>query len=323
MARWLAIAVFCTACAPDVGAKKAEPTTGPTATHTTTAPTGSGWTTTDPATLDCAFEPAEPVVITEYPIGTEEDFAFDGAGRMVYQSGGALVSSGPAGNILPIGPGPADPSGLAMLSPTELVVAAPDSGSLSLVDLETGSSVVLAGGLDQPNGLETDWDGRVYVTERVAGRVIWLDPESGEAGIMAEGLNRPNGLALNAEEDRLFIATEDGVYGIERLNDDWTGTLPKRLFEFEERVFVGTVEVDRCGFLYTIDYATGEVLRIDPDTGDSLLLVDLSAGASFGFGTLKFGNGGGWSRSELFTSNRRVVTGIDVGIPGVLSPAAR
>lgn len=324
MIRFAAIALLLAACveADDVLRKPGQG--DPTNPGTSITNTQTGTTPTDPSTADCALVPATPVTAYELPIQTEEDFAFDGADRVIYQAGGALVASSADGGTFIVSPSaPADPSGLAMLSPDELIVAAPDTGTLEWVDVITAGSVTLVSGLDQPNGVTTGSDGLIYVSERVAGRVKWVDPDTGKTGVIADNLQRPNGLALNLDEDILYVATEDGIYALDRIEDWKRTTAPQMAHRHAEETFVGTVAVDVCGFVYTIDYVSGEVLRIDPDTGDSVLLIDLDAGASFGFGALHFGNGGEWPRGHLFTSNRRVMTGIDVGIAGVQSPAAR
>lgn len=323
MNRFAVFALLLAACVEaDDGVRKAGDDL-PAWTNPNPTNTGISTTPTDPETIECAFEPTEPIVPYEIAISTEEDFAFDGAGRVVFQSGSALVAATQKGSTYLVSPNaPADPSGLAMRSRSELVVAAPDTGSLSLVDVITGGVTTVAGGLDQPNGVTTGWDGLIYVSERVAGRVSWIDPDTGTSAVIAQDLMRPNGLALTEDEQTLYIATEDGIYAVDRVGD-WEGTnTPQLIHAHDEATFVGTVAVDLCGFVYSVDYVSGQILRIDPDRGESILLADLNAGASFGFGALHFGNGNGWPRGHLFTSNRRVMTGLDVGIAGVLSPAA-
>lgn len=313
-------AALLAACVPEGGERDTRDNpshTGGTLTIGTTTPTG---TPTRTESLDCQFEPAVlPVPAVEYPIATEEDFAFDGSGMLLYQSGSTLVGSGPGGGVQVLGTGaPGDPSGLAMRNEDELVIAAPDTGTLEVLDLGTGGIETIASGLGGPNGLTTDASGRIFVSERVAGAITLVDLDAGQVTLLAKGFDRPNGLALDESGALLFVADTDGIYVIEQEDARWLRVSgPKRIYEAKPGAVLNSVAVDLCGFVTAIDYNTGEVLRIDPDTGESLLLVDLVAGASFGFGALEYGNGGNWPRGMVFTSNRRVVTGLQLGIPGV------
>ncbi len=322
MRRFAAIALILAGCAPPAGPRGAPGGPEAAGAAPSTTSIGTPFEPTAPSAEDCAYVPEFPAPTLELEISTEEDFAFDGAERVIYQGGSALVATRPTGGTEVVSPSaPADPSGMVMRSATELVVAAPDVGALELVDVVTGAATLLASGLDQPNGLAAGWDGLVYVSERVAGRVTWIDPDTGERGAVATGLARPNGLALTAAGDRLYIAAEDGIYAVDRTSPDWVRPrAPVLVHAFDEDTFAGTVAVDQCGFVYTVDYFSGRVLRIDPDAGEALLIADLDAGASFGFGSARFAPGGAWGRQVLYTSNRRVMVGVAVGIPGVPSP---
>ena len=79
------------------------------------------------------------------------------------------------------------------------------SGTLSEIDLETGERLIIAEGLDQPEGFDRRPDGRVVIAEVGARRLVEVDPASGERRVLAEDL--PIGLPAAEGAPPAYIAT--------------------------------------------------------------------------------------------------------------------
>lgn len=304
--------------------------TGDTGTPGTTPGDPTGHTGTEGTVDLCAQPPEGPFgwVSSDY-VHTEEDFDFDTTGLVLSQRLANLVGIERDGTThvvaTQIGQ---DAAGLRTLPDGQHVaVAQPDTGALRIVDLATGGSATILGGLTFPNGIEVDSDGQVYVSEFVRrGRVRQVDPLTGDQTVLAT-LDYPNGMAFSPDEQTMYIVSSGGlvgfgtstIYTLQREPDGTWGSTLGTLRTSETTL--GGMTTDLCGNLYVIEYTGGRVMRLDP-AGATVTEITSLPGAGF-WSSLRFAPGfGGWPRTEVYATNRRELYGIEVGIPGrhVLAP---
>jgi sugar lactone lactonase YvrE len=99
------------------------------------------------------------------------------------------------------------PTGLALVGSDRLVVASSESGTVHMVTLDGGASL-LATGLHSPEDMAVSADGRIFVAETEAGSVVALTL-GGAASRIAENLAAPAGVAFNGQ-NQLIVATREG-----------------------------------------------------------------------------------------------------------------
>ena len=94
------------------------------------------------------------------------------------------------------------PVGLARGEDQSVYITGHSDGTVSRVDLTTGARVVVASGLNRPEGLARLPDGSLAVAEVGARRLVLVNPSSGEITVAAEEL--PIGYDLGAAGPGLF-----------------------------------------------------------------------------------------------------------------------
>src|SRR5262249_15144735 len=135
-----------------------------------------------------------------------------------------------------------------------------------------GRSRVLRGDVPGANGI-TFHRGRLFIDEcRMDGRLLELDLSGGAPRVLLENLPLPN--ALEAGPDGRLYFPLLGSNDIWRVHPDGGAA---------ERVVgdLGTpvaVKFDARGYIVSPQVATGEVLRIDPRTGERSVLAALDPG---------------------------------------------
>ncbi len=260
--------------------------------------------------------PPPPQNYSTLSFRTEEDFDFDGGGYLLTQSNSNIAALDRQGDVSYISvPGFHDPSGLRVMSTGDIALAEPDTGGLRIVFRQTGGSVIAMSGLTYPNGVAADDTGRVFVSEFTNnGRVSMIDPYTQDTWLIAENLPSPNGLALSNDQDTLFIMTSGSILKTERTGADTWG--PLSVFaDFPPSRNFWSITLDVCDNIYTVDYSTGEVFRIDNTGTSTELIMDIQGWGNFS--SLRFGSGyGGWEREVLYVTNRGDLFGLRIGVPG-------
>ncbi len=135
-----------------------------------------------------------------------------------------------------------------------------------------GRTRVLRADLPSANGI-TVHQGRLFVGEcREGGRLLELDLDGGEPRVLLDNVPSPN--AMEVGPDGLLYFPVMGANEIWRIGLD--GGEP-------ETVATGlgvpdSVKFDAAGHIVSTQVHSGQVLRIDPRTGDQTALADLSPG---------------------------------------------
>jgi sugar lactone lactonase YvrE len=135
-----------------------------------------------------------------------------------------------------------------------------------------GHTRVLRGDVPSANGI-TVHAGRLFVGEcREGGRILELDLNGGEPRVLLDNVPSPN--AMEVGPDGLLYFPVMGANEIWRIGLD--GGAP-------ETVTSGlgvpdSVKFDSAGRIVSTQVHSGQVLRIDPRTGEQTVLADLTAG---------------------------------------------
>ena len=147
-------------------------------------------------------------------------------------------------------------------------------GRVSVRDAD-GAARVLRDDLPCANGI-TVYQDRLFVNEcRDGGRLMELDRATGAARILLEDLASPN--AMEVGPDGMLY------YPLMTANEIWRIDPDPNKHSEPQRVtgdlgVPDAVKFDAQGYLVSTQVASGQVLRIDPRTGDKTLLAQLNPG---------------------------------------------
>ena len=161
------------------------------------------------------------------------------------------------------------------------------SGRVAVLDAK-GHSRVLRDGLPVANGITIHRE-RLFIGEcRPDGRILELGLAGGQPRVLLENVPMPN--AMEVGPDGLLYFPVMGANEIWRIDPDGDGSA--------QVVATGlgvpdSVKFDAEGYIVSTQAHSGQVLRIDPRTGDTTVLADLYPGLD----NLTFADG------RLFVSN--------------------
>jgi sugar lactone lactonase YvrE len=248
-------------------------------------------------------------------LGSLENLEFDGEGGLLLSASGpqAIERLTPDGTVSTLVPDVNAPGGQRLVGRTlyfntgdaaQSGLAGTPDGTIDRFDLDTGVRSTFASGLTMPNGLAILPNGD-FVTSRDIGsgtgitRVPANDPGHPQTGWAQ--IDDQNGMAVDPTgtwlyADQTFTA-DSAVYKI-RISDptdksivaSLAGPTPKGLDD---------LTIDGDGVLYLAANGTGEVIRLDPDTGAHCTIATGLQNPS----SLKFGRGPGWTAERLYVTS--------------------
>ncbi len=166
------------------------------------------------------------------------------------------------------------PDDVAFDSRGNLVATEVMDGRVSLRDA-SGRTRVLRDDVPSANGITFHRD-RLFIGEcREGGRLMEFDLNGGPPRILAENLPSPN--AMEVGPDGLLYFPVMGANEIWRLDPDLKNP------SVPETVATGlgvpdSVKFDAEGFIVSTQVASGQVLRIDPRTGEQRVMAQLNPG---------------------------------------------
>jgi len=344
MIRWTTALFIGLAACQAGGDGDATPAAGPDATSPSPTATGSGSSPDDSALADtasptstasadtAATDSGLPAVqadcdeLPELPVDYEtlrwvqpaEDFVLAPDGRMLAVHGGTLKATSYGGKQEVLVPNLGDIRGTRMLPDGRLAMASIDTGSILVVDPDTGARETF-GGLTNPNGIAIGADGRVYVA--TTEKIMAVDPDDGSLEVIAEIANRSfDGLSFSPDYERLYFNEEVGR--VHWVDFDAAGVpgpvqdgpqIPIGAFSI-----LDGMGVDACGNLYTTEMGS-TVWRVTP-TGEVDKVMVVSGVAVLP--ALNFGTGvGGWDADKLYVMDfLGKMYAVDVGVPGKWEP---
>ena len=165
------------------------------------------------------------------------------------------------------------PDDMAFDTRGNLVATEVMDGRVSLRDA-SGTTRVLRDDVPSANGI-TFFRDRLFIGEcREGGRLMEFDLDGGPPRILLEDVPSPN--AMEVGPDGLLYFPVMGANEIWRIDPFSAGAEP-------ETVATGlgvpdSVKFDADGFIVSTQVASGQVLRIDPRSGDQTLLAQLNPG---------------------------------------------
>jgi sugar lactone lactonase YvrE len=275
----------------------------------TDADTDTDTEETPDAGIDCAALPPTPSAVSMIEgVPSSDDLTFDTNGNLVGMSSANLFKI-PKLGVPSVWVEDAGCSrGLATLPTGDVVCGGADK--LYLFDKLTGARRIVVGGLRQPNGIETDPDGDVYVTEYVSDSVRLVHPYTSTYETVAEGVPAPGGLTFSPDFATLYVASGcDAIYTI-RFDEERHPEPPKLLLTTEDPVAVAAsmtgclagMGVDSCGNLYALTGDDPRLFRIAPDASAVTQLADLRSAVS-SVSSLEWGRGpGGFFDDTLYVT---------------------
>lgn len=265
-----------------------------------------------------------PVHTVASGLGVLENLAFDGRGRLLVSEtdllgGGALRSITPDGTVGTAVADVASPGGIVVDGATAYFttgngfasgVLGRADGTLDALDLDTGERRTVATGLVMPNVLVRLPDGDFLVTRDIGTTGLTEVPADGSAPtVVRTDLGSVNGIAVHG--DHVYVGTTfEAVNKIHVLDaDDLAG--PVRSIDLPG---FGTVQVaddltvGPDGAVYHALNLAGEILRVDPETGQT---CTIATGVPL-VSSVALGEGPGWDPGTLYT------TGFDGTVRAVL-----
>ena len=146
-------------------------------------------------------------------------------------------------------------------------------GRVSVLDT-AGRTRVVRDDVPSANGI-TFHRGRLFVGEcREGGRLLEMDLGGGAPRVLLEGVPSPN--AMEVGPDGLLYFPVMGTNEIWRIDPDGKDTEPQRVTS--DLAVPDSVKFDSEGYIVSTQVASGQVLRIDPRTGDQTVLAQLTPG---------------------------------------------
>ena len=271
-----------------------------------------------PVGVDCDALKPLPVKIEEITgVVSDEDFAFDGEGRLVsLDSAGNVVASTRDGDVSVLSAGVTTvATGVAYLPDGDLVIADIRTDLLLRMSPNGGVEIIL-GDLRSPNGVEVHPDGWIYVSEQDAGQVRRVDPDSGDFEVIMDGVPFANGISFAPDYSRIYVASYTGYSIHVQALDEQGMPIGEKQIWYGNITNVDGLGVDLCGNVYFTEYVAGTLWRYDPDGLDLQKVADFPTSW---IPNMDFGSGlGGWSRDRLYVNSRGqdTVWELDLGVPG-------
>lgn len=248
-----------------------------------------------------------------------ENLAFDGRGGMLLSNqsltgdGGSIDRLTPDGARTSVVPDVTGPGGIVVDGATaffttgntlESGVTGRADGTIDAVDLDTHRTTTIAQGLSSPNGLVRLPDGEFVVSKDVgaATGLTSIDPRTGRHHEYGPAVVSPNGLAVGPGGARLYTSTTftptSGIIGIDIAQP---GSVQSRweLPGFGPLNAADDLTVGADGQIYAALNLAGQVVQIDPDTGQACTIArGLPLTTS-----VRFGQGPGWDARSLYATS--------------------
>src|SRR3954468_4379299 len=261
-------------------------------------------------------------------LGVLENLEFDGSGGLLISASGndEIERLTPDGSLTTLIPNVNAPGGQRVIGRTLYfntgdslqsgLTGTPD-GTLDRFDLDTHVRSTLASGLTMPNGLAVLPNGDFVVSRDIgSGTGITRIPASDPAHPQPNWaqLDDQNGMAVDPSGTWLYAVqtfTPDSAVWRFRISNPTdksvvaalAGPTPKGLDD---------MTIDSAGVLYIAANGTGEVIKLDPATGQHCVIVTGLQNPS----SLKFGRGPGWAAGHLY------MTAFDGTVRELIPPAS-
>ncbi|MCL7970470.1 MAG: SMP-30/gluconolactonase/LRE family protein [marine benthic group bacterium] len=255
---------------------------------------------------DPSAEPGFPVearVLVDGAFRRCEGIAFNGEGDLYVAGNAALWRVSPSGDVTKIadmysnlGLAPIGDRDILMadFGPTNRFDRGPNAdGIVWRVTPEGDTTRVVDGGIGDPNFVLVLADGSFLVTDDATDEILWVG-EDGQPQLFTDAVGHPNGIALSADGITLYVAqifeslrpfVPSGKLWAIPMQEGDVGALPELVVDLGDRAALDGLAMDEHGRVYVAANGLGEIWRVDPSTGESVLIAeDMPGAASIAFG---------------------------------------
>jgi sugar lactone lactonase YvrE len=260
-----------------------------------------------------------------------EGIAFNGEGDLYVAGNAALWRVDTAGDVMKIADMYSN-LGLAPIGERDILMA--DFGPTNRFDLgpnadgivwrvtpEGDATRVVDGGIGDPNFVMLLADGSFLVTDDATDEILWVG-EEGQPRLLTDAVAHPNGIALSTDGSTLYVAqifeslrpmvTSGKVWAVPLEGGDVAG-LPGLVADLGDGAGNDGLALDEYGRLYVAANGYGQIWRVDPESGESILIAENMPGAA----SIAFGAGDFDANSIYVTSTRTgKVWEVEVGARG-------
>ncbi len=287
---------------------------------------GTGNDDGDPATVF----PVPAKVFVEDVFERSEGIAFNGEGRLFVSGNRALNEISPDGSVRKVvdlhsnlGLAPIGERDIlyADFGPTNIFRHGENDDGIVWRITPEGEKRVLAKGIADPNFILLRKDGSFLVSDDGVDN-IYLVATDGRVRLFTDRVKHPNGMVFSLDGRSLFVAQIfQQIHPIVPDNRVWRFDLDESGEPIGDPVVVATpgegghdgLAMDERGRIYVAENGPGRIWRIDPKTGDSMLIAEKVPGAaSIAFGQEEF------DRHSVYVTSTRsgTVWKIAVGVAG-------
>jgi sugar lactone lactonase YvrE len=275
--------------------------------------------------------PVEATVFLDGKFSRCEGIAFNGEGDLFVAGDRALWRVSLEGTVTKIAELYTN-LGLAPVGHRDILMAdfgptnrfnhgANDDGIVWRITPDGKKTRVVDGGIGDPNFILVRDDDSFLVSDDATDE-IFLVGTDGTISLFTDSIGHPNGMALSADGSRLFVAQifrslrplviDDRVWALP-LEDGFPAGEPEIIARTGERAANDGLALDIHGRIYVAANGSGKILRVDPATGESVLIAENMPGVA----SLAFGRGE-FDHHAIFATSTRTgkVWEVKVGIPG-------
>lgn len=179
---------------------------------------------------------------------------------------------------------------------------------------------IVSKGIIDPNFIVLRPDGSLLVSDDSVNE-IWHVAPDGALTLFSDAIHNPNGMAVSPDGRTLYVAQifagiapivwDNRIWKLPLGEDGWPAGPPEVLAAVGEGH--DGLALDAYGRVYTAANNSGEILRIDPDSGE---VVVVATGVE-GVASLAFGQGA-WDHEAIYATNHRtgIVFSVHVGVAG-------
>jgi len=187
---------------------------------------------------------------------------------------------------------------MADFGPTNRFDVGPNAdGIVWRVTPEGDTTRVVNGGIGDPNFVMTLADGSFLVTDDATDEILWVG-EDGRPRLFTDAVPHPNGIALSLDGSTLYAAqifeslrpmvTSGKLWAVPLQDGDVSG-LPELVADLGDRAANDGIALDEHGRIYVAANALGQIWRVDPSSGETVLIAeDMPGAASIAFGQGEF-----------------------------------
>jgi sugar lactone lactonase YvrE len=262
--------------------------------------------------------PVAPRVLVDGVFQRCEGIAFSGAGDLYVAGNAALWRVDSEGAVTKIaemysnlGLAPIGDRDILMadFGPTNRFNLGPNAdGIVWRVTPEGDTTRVVDGGIGDPNFVMVLTDGSFLVTDDATDEILWVG-EDGQPRLFTDAVPHPNGIALSLDGKTLYVAqifeslrpmVSSGKLWAVPLEDGDVAGLPELVTDLGDGAANDGIALDEHGRIYVAANGFGQIWRVDPSTGESVLIAEDMPGAA----SIAFGQGEYDSEAIYVTSTR-------------------